>query len=57
MQLLSSVIHKGSIQAAQKRIAGRVRRTPLLRLPGAALGVACTELWLKLEQLQLGGSF
>lgn len=49
--------HRDSIRAAQQRIAGHVRRTPLLRLPGAALGVDCAELWLKLEQLQLGGSF
>jgi threonine dehydratase len=34
-----------------------VRRTPLWKLPGAALGVGCTEVWLKLEQLQVGGSF
>jgi threonine dehydratase len=45
------------IRAAQKRIATDVRRTPLLRLPGAALGVPCAELWLKLEHLQISGSF
>lgn len=53
----SSTISPAAIMAAQQRIAGHVRRTPLLRLPGAALGVACAELWLKLEHLQLGGSF
>src|SRR5436305_6791494 len=42
---------------AHRRIAADVRRTPLMRLPGAALGVACAEVWLKLEHLQLGGSF
>ncbi|MDE2604814.1 MAG: threonine/serine dehydratase [Burkholderiales bacterium] len=36
---------------------GFVRRTPLWKLPGHALGVACEEVWLKLEQLQVGGSF
>ncbi|MDP1902183.1 MAG: threonine/serine dehydratase [Rubrivivax sp.] len=46
-----------AIRAAARRIAGHVRRTPVLRLPGAALGVACAELWFKLEHLQLGGSF
>jgi threonine dehydratase len=51
------VIERATIAAAAERIAGDVRRTPLLRLPGAALGVACAELWLKLEHLQLGGSF
>ena len=50
-------IHPAAILAAQQRIAAHVRRTPLLRLPGAALGVGCAELWLKLEHLQLGGSF
>ena len=45
------------IRAAASRIAGDVRRTPLWRLPGAALGLRCAEVWLKLEQLQVGGSF
>ena len=51
------MIDNDTIRAAATRIEGHVRRTPLLRLPGAALGVACAELWLKLEHLQLGGSF
>jgi len=34
-----------------------IRRTPLLRLPGRALGVANEEVWLKLEHLQASGSF
>ncbi len=34
-----------------------IRRTPLWKLPGAALGVECAEVWLKLEQFQVGGSF
>jgi threonine dehydratase len=34
-----------------------IRRTPLLKLPGKALGVANDEVWLKLEHLQAGGSF
>ncbi|MBV8617724.1 MAG: threonine/serine dehydratase [Curvibacter sp.] len=34
-----------------------VRRTPLWRLPGEQLGVAAAEVWLKLEHLQVGGSF
>ena len=50
-------VDEAAIRAAAVRIAGHVRRTPLLRLPGAALGVACGELWLKLEHLQCGGSF
>ena len=50
-------VDAASIQAAAARIAGHVRRTPLMRLPGAALGVDCAELWLKLEHLQRSGSF
>jgi threonine dehydratase len=34
-----------------------LRKTPLWKLPGQALGVNCAEVWLKLEQLQVGGSF
>ena len=34
-----------------------IHKTPLWRLPGSALGVVCAEVWLKLEQLQTGGSF
>ncbi|WP_332775189.1 threonine/serine dehydratase [Polaromonas sp.] len=34
-----------------------IHQTPLWKLPGQALGVACAEVWLKLEHLQTGGSF
>ena len=47
-------------QAAQRLHggpAGFLRETPLLKLPGAAFGLDCDEVWLKLEQLQTGGSF
>lgn len=47
-------------EAAARFAAGYshfIRRTPLWKLPGAALGVGCAEVWLKLEQLQTGGSF
>ena len=50
-------IGRDEIAAARTRIAGDVRRTPLLRLPGRELGIDCAELWLKLEHLQVGGSF
>ncbi len=53
----TELVDARSITAAAARMAGHVRRTPLLRLPGAALGVGCAELWLKLEHLQAGGSF
>ena len=31
--------------------------TPLWKLPGTVLGIECAEVWLKLEQFQVGGSF
>lgn len=34
-----------------------IRETPLLRLPGAALGIRCKSVWLKLEHTQVSGSF
>jgi threonine dehydratase len=34
-----------------------LRETPLWKLPGAACGVDCAEIWLKLEHLQTSGSF
>ena len=53
----TSAIGPDAIVAAQQRLQGHVRHTPLMRLPGAALGVPCAELWLKLEHLQRAGSF
>jgi threonine dehydratase len=50
-------VDRAVIEAAAQRIAGHLRRTPLLRLSGADLGLRCAEVWLKLEQLQRGGSF
>ena len=57
MTTFASLINRHTIELARQRIAGDVRHTPVLRLPGATLGVACAELWLKLEHLQIGGSF
>ena len=54
------MIDRAAISAARQRLASQphfLRSTPLLRLPGAALGVDCAEVWLKLEHLQVGGSF
>ena len=48
------------IAAAQARFkahANFLRETPLMKLPGAQFGIDCAEVWLKLEQLQVGGSF
>ena len=50
-------ITREDITAARARIAADVRRTPLMRIRGSQLGIDCAELWLKLEHLQVGGSF
>ena len=50
-------ITRDDITAARARIAADVRRTPLMRIEGRQLGIDCAELWLKLEHLQVGGSF
>ena len=50
-------ITRDEIDRARERIAADVRHTPLMRIAGRQLGVDCAELWLKLEHLQVGGSF
>jgi threonine dehydratase len=52
-------IDRAAIEAAAGRIAPHVRRTPLWRLDSRALDLpgAPFEVWLKLEQLQVSGSF
>lgn len=50
-------VDRARIVDAQQRIAADVRRTPLWRMPGATLGIDVAELWLKLEHLQISGSF
>jgi len=55
------MIDRAAIAEARRHILARqpgfLRATPLLRLPGPSLGVDCAEVWLKLEHLQVGGSF
>jgi len=53
------VISAADIEAAAERIAPHVRRTPCWVLPSSALQIDGPrfELWLKLEQLQVSGSF
>ncbi len=51
---------RDEIDAAVTRLephSSFLRETPLLKLPGSAFNINCTEVWLKLEQLQVGGSF
>ncbi|MDP3759765.1 MAG: threonine/serine dehydratase [Ramlibacter sp.] len=52
-------MNRDEIAAAAGRFEARefIRRTPLWKLPGATFGVECAEVWLKLEQFQVGGSF
>jgi threonine dehydratase len=54
-------MNRTEIEKAAQRFAADthhfVRRTPLWRLPGAALGLDVAEIWLKLEHLQTAGSF
>ncbi|MBI5279097.1 MAG: threonine/serine dehydratase [Burkholderiales bacterium] len=41
----------------KERYAYFIRETPLWKMPGAALGIGCREVWLKLEHTQTSGSF
>ena len=54
-------MNRADIEAAAQRLRALappfVLETPLWKLPGAALGLGRSEIWLKLEQLQAGGSF
>ena len=54
-------MNRDEIEAAARRFRADdsrfIRHTPLWRLPGSAFGVDCAEIWLKLEQLQVSGSF
>ena len=55
--ILRSDIEAASARLQQQGPQGFLRATPLWRLPGATLGVAAAEVWLKLEHLQVSGSF
>jgi threonine dehydratase len=54
-------VNREDIEVAVRRFRddgrGFIRRTPLWKVSGAALGIDCREVWLKLEHLQIGGSF
>ncbi|MDA8457067.1 threonine/serine dehydratase [Acidovorax sp. GBBC 3334] len=54
------MIDRSAISSARLRLAAHpdfLRTTPLMRLSGRSLGIGCAEVWLKLEHLQVGGSF
>ena len=46
--ILRSDIEAASARLQQQGPQGFLRATPLWRLPGATLGVAAAEVWLKL---------
>jgi threonine dehydratase len=53
-------VTRDDIIAAQARFDGFkpfLRRTPVLKVAGSTIGIDCAEVWLKLEHLQVGGSF
>jgi threonine dehydratase len=52
-----AMVDRATIELAGQRICEDVRRTPLWRLSGRQLGLDVAEVWLKLEQLQVSGSF
>ncbi|TAG26282.1 MAG: threonine/serine dehydratase [Burkholderiales bacterium] len=58
---MTDAINRSQIESTLRRFDAGYRHflheTPLMKLPGAALGVDCAEVWLKLEQLQASGSF
>ena len=60
-QTIITMINRSDIDSALRIFDGDfrhfLRQTPLLKLSGAALGLPCAEVWMKLEHLQVGGSF
>ncbi len=54
------MIDRSAIASARQRLTAHpdfLRTTPLMRLSGRSAGLGCAEVWLKLEHLQVGGSF
>ena len=51
------MIDLGDIEAARERIDGKVRRTPVIRAAPARAPICDGDAWLKLECLQISGSF
>ncbi len=53
-------MNRGEIEDAARRLRaqpGFVLETPLWKVPASVFGVAGAQVWLKLEQLQVSGSF
>jgi threonine dehydratase len=51
------VVNRAGIEAVERLIRTRIRRTPVIRLDRAEFGLGPGQLVLKLEQLQHSGSF
>ncbi len=47
----------GTLQTFDSGYRHFLLETPLIKIPGRAMGVACDQVWLKLEQMQVSGSF
>ncbi len=58
---MTLAINRSQIESTLRKFDDGYRHflheTPLFKAPGAAFGVDCAEVWLKLEQLQTSGSF
>jgi threonine dehydratase len=51
------MIGLADVEAAAERLQGKVRRTPMMRADQLLEAPGAAELWLKLEHLQVTGSF
>jgi threonine dehydratase len=54
---VTSMVDLASVEAAAARLNGRIRRTPTVRADMARQPLGVDDLWLKLECLQVTGSF
>jgi threonine dehydratase len=53
----TAALSKADVAAAAERIAGRVRRTPVLHIDTDQLGRSHPSFWIKLESMQCTGAF
>ncbi len=54
---MTTAVDRAAIERTQQLIAPYIRTTPIVRVAGADVGLACTAMTLKLEHLQAAGSF
>ena len=57
MNVAATAVDRASIAETERRIRPRIRRTPVIEVDGADLGIGIDKLLLKLELLQHSGSF